>query len=74
MGVGIPGQTSRQWPAGIPLADKACWRQWFGQWFRQLGISDEPVGAVRLQSMMREAGIAAEENLLSRGVVAMREE
>ena len=66
--------TRTEWPASVRLVDKTGWRLWFGEWFRQMGINARPVGAIRLQSVMLQSGIAPEENLLSRGIIAMREE
>jgi hypothetical protein len=40
----------------------------------EMGIRGEPVGAEKLQQMMRDAGIRPEENLFSRGIIEMREE
>jgi hypothetical protein len=40
----------------------------------QMGIQGEPVGAERLQEMMRASGIRPEDNEFSRGIIEMREE
>lgn len=41
---------------------------------QQMGITCEPVGAEKLQQMMLDCGVKPEENLLSRGIIEMREE
>jgi hypothetical protein len=40
----------------------------------EMGISGEPVGAEKLQEMMAACGIKPEDNVLSREIIAMREE
>jgi hypothetical protein len=40
----------------------------------QMGIRGEPIGAEKLQQMMLAEGIKPEENILSRGIIEMREE
>ncbi len=42
--------------------------------FEKMGITGEPIGAEELQERMRASGIKPEDNLLSREILAMREE
>ena len=41
---------------------------------REMGISGEPVGAVKLREMMIADGVNPESNEFSRGIIEMREE
>ena len=61
-------------PASVNWADTARIDQWLGDWFYQLGITEQSVGAENLQTMMLQEGVKPEENILSSGIVAMREE
>lgn len=47
---------------------------WFDEWFQQIGITAQPMGAERLQTLMLQEGVRPEDNLFSRGIIAMREE
>ena len=67
-------QTKEYAPAGIQWADRAGWKEWFDEWFQQVGITAKPMGAERLQMLMLQEGVRPEDNLLSRGIIAMREE
>jgi hypothetical protein len=40
----------------------------------QMGIHGEPIGAEKLQERMLASGIKPEDNILSRGIIEMREE
>jgi hypothetical protein len=40
----------------------------------QMGIHGKPIGAEKLQEMMRAHGVKPEDNILSRGIIEMREE
>ncbi|MCS6859079.1 MAG: hypothetical protein NZT92_02020 [Abditibacteriales bacterium] len=61
--------------AGIKFADKEPLRQAFDALFARMGISHvQPIGAEKLQEMMRKAGIKPEDNIFSRGIIEMREE
>ncbi len=40
----------------------------------EMGISGQPIGAERVQEILASHGIKPEENLLSRGIIEMREE
>ncbi len=54
--------------------NKAHWGEWFDEWFARVGITVQPIGAEKLQTMMLGEGVRPEENLLSSGIIAMREE
>lgn len=58
----------------VQWVDKEGWQAWFDDWFQQLGITAKPIGAVKLQELMLQEGVRPEDNLLSRGIIAMREE
>lgn len=58
----------------VQWVDKAGWGAWFDEWFQQIGITAQPIGAKKLQELMLQEGIRPEDNLLSQGVIAMREE
>jgi hypothetical protein len=40
----------------------------------EMGIHGEPIGAEKVQEMMRAEGIKPEDNIISRGIIEMREE
>jgi hypothetical protein len=75
-----PGSTASAAPRPHPLAnrpsvDKGPLRESFAALFRRLDIEDvRPIGAEKLQELLRQAGIKPEDNLLSSGIIAMREE
>jgi hypothetical protein len=46
----------------------------FAKAFKEMGIIGEPIGAEKVQEMMRACGIKPEENVFSREIIAMREE
>ena len=54
--------------------DLKNWKECFDEWFQQIGITNEPISAEELQEMARQEGIKPEDNLLSSGIVSMREE
>ena len=60
--------------AGLRPVDKTGWQPWFDEWFQQMDITAQSVGAEKLQALMLEEGIRPEDNLLSQGIIAMREE
>lgn len=67
-------QTKEYGPTGIQWANRTGWKDWFDEWFQQIGITAQPMGAERLQTLMLQEGVRPEDNLLSRGIIAMREE
>jgi hypothetical protein len=67
-------RTPSGWPAAVRRFDKAEWKEWFDSWFCQMGLTAEPIGAERLQDLMARAGVRREDNLLSSGIIQMREE
>jgi hypothetical protein len=51
--------------------------RWVAGWaaaLKEMGIEGQPVGAEKLQEMMRASGIKPEDNEFSRGIIEMREE
>ncbi len=58
----------------VQWVDRRNWPVWFNEWFQEMGIRAQPVGAEKLQGMMLRDGIRPEDNLLSRGIIAMRDE
>ena len=69
LGIWTPGET----PAESERAQaeiKAAW----ARALEQMGIRGEPIGAEKLQAMMLAEGIKPEDNILSRGIIEMREE
>jgi hypothetical protein len=40
----------------------------------ELGVRGQPIGAQKLRELLRQKGIRPEDNLFSRGIIAMREE
>ncbi len=69
------GLDNIHWPPEVKWVDKEKLRQAVDALFERMGIADvEPIGAEELQRRMREDGIKAEDNILSRGIIEMREE
>ena len=66
--------TEIDWFDKTDRVDLENWKEWFDKWFQQIGIIDEPISAEELQEMARQEGIKPEDNLLSSGIVSMREE
>jgi hypothetical protein len=66
------------WTPGEPLVEDAqAQAEAAAAWERvkeQMGIHGEPIGAEKLQEIMLAEGIKPEENILSRGIIEMREE
>ena len=48
-----------------PIVDKA---------FAEMGVRGEAIGAEKVQEMMAAGGVRPEDNILSRGIIDMREE
>jgi len=44
------------------------------QAFAEMGLTGEPIGAEKVQEMMRACGIQPDANEFSQGIIAMREE
>lgn len=53
-------------------ADKKKWAEAFDRLFEVMNIQAKPIGAEKLQEMMKEANL--EPNELSRGIIEMRDE
>lgn len=61
--------------AALRAVDKEPLREIFREMMKDMGIENlEPIGAEALQEQMRQQGIKAEDNILSRGIIEMREE
>jgi hypothetical protein len=58
----------------FPCVDKEKLKEWLDEWFKQMGIDIQPIGAEQLQEMMLKEGIRPEDNIASRGIIEMREE
>jgi len=73
---GETGDRAKRHPlAGRPCVDKEPLRRAFDELFEQMGIEDkEPIGIEALHERMLKSGIRPEDNLLSRGIIEMREE
>lgn len=54
--------------------DNDRWLHLVDEWFQQMGITAPPIGAEKLQALMLQEGLRPEDNLLSQGIIAMREE
>ena len=67
LGILTPGQTRAQ---SEHEEIKAIW----ARALEQMGIRGEPIGAEKLQALMLAEGIKPEDNILSRGIIEMREE
>lgn len=46
----------------------------WARFMQMLGIQEEPIGAEKLQEMMRARGMNPDDNEFSRGIIEMREE
>jgi len=66
--------TETCWRVNVQWVDRKGWNEWFDSWFQQIGINVHPVGAEKLQAMTLQEGIRPEDNLLSSGIINMREE
>ena len=58
----------------LQCVDREKLKKWFDEWFKQMGIDVQPIGAEKLQEMMLKEGIRPEDNIASRGIIEMREE
>ena len=56
------------------FVDKEKLRPIIAKVFEEIGIRGEPLGAEELQKRMAAHGVKPEENILSQGIIAMREE
>ena len=69
LGIWTPGVT----PAEAERAQAEVEAAW-ARAKEQMGIRGEPIGAKKLQERMLASGINPEDNMLSRGIIEMREE
>ena len=58
----------------LQCVDREKLKKWLDEWFKQMGIDVQPIGAEKLQEMMLKEGIHPEDNVASRGIIEMREE
>ncbi|MEW6297200.1 MAG: hypothetical protein AB1671_05590 [Thermodesulfobacteriota bacterium] len=56
------------------FVDKHALQPLIARSFAEMGIRGEPVGAEKVQEMIAACGVREEDNILSRGIVDMREE
>ncbi|HIQ06535.1 MAG TPA: hypothetical protein EYH31_12790 [Anaerolineae bacterium] len=70
----LAAKPEQRWWGSAQWVDKGSWKAWFDEWFQQLGITAQPIGAEKLQKLMLQEGVRPEDKLLSRGIIAMREE
>jgi hypothetical protein len=69
------GPTRQETPPNqIQAVNKDRWLQLVDEWFQQLGVAAPSIGAEKLQALMLQEGLKPEDNLLSQGIIAMREE
>jgi hypothetical protein len=69
LGIWTPGET----PAESERAQAEVEAAW-ARVKEELGIHGEPIGAEKLRERMLASGIKPEDNILSRGIIEMREE
>ena len=77
--VGQPLQTEMPAERGAQLLREAQRNQAtisaaIAQAFAEMGITGEPIGAEKVQEMMRACGMKPDVNEFSEGIIAMREE
>lgn len=58
----------------VRFVDKAKLRPVIAKAFEEMGIRGEPIGAEELQERMAAHGVKPEDNILSQGIIEMREE
>jgi len=58
----------------LQCVDREELGKWLDEWFRHIGVDVHPIGAEKLQEMMLKEGVHPEDNILSRGIIEMREE
>lgn len=62
------------WRQKFQWTDRVSWQAWLESWFEDMNLTIAPIGPEKLQAMMRQEGVRPEDNLLSSGIIAMREE
>jgi hypothetical protein len=62
------------WLQAVRLVDKQALQPLVDQTFAEMGIRGEPIGAEKVQEMIAACGVRLEDNILSRGIIEMREE
>jgi hypothetical protein len=58
----------------VRFVDKEKLRPIVDNAFAAMGICGEPIGAEKVQEMIAACGVRPEDNILSRGIIDMREE
>lgn len=58
----------------VRFVDKEKLQPIINRAFAEMGVRDEPVGAEKVQEMIAACGVRPEDNILSRGIIEMREE
>jgi hypothetical protein len=58
----------------VRFVDKEKMRPIVDNAFAAMGVRGEPIGAEKVQKMMAACGVRPEDNILSRGIIDMREE
>lgn len=58
----------------VRFVDKEKLRPTVDNAFAAMGIRGEPIGAEKVQEMIAACGVRPEDNILSRGIIDMREE
>lgn len=58
----------------VRFVDKEKLRPIIDNAFAAMGVRGEPIGAEKVQGMIAACGVRPEDNILSRGIIDMREE
>jgi hypothetical protein len=58
----------------VHFVDKEKLRPTVDNAFAAMGVRGEPIGAEKVQEMIAACGVKPEDNILSRGIIDMREE
>jgi len=70
----LSNQKETDWHSKFKLVDRVNLSNKLDEWFKQTGITNTAIGAEELQKMILKEGVKPEDNLLSRGIIEMREE
>ncbi len=62
------------WLQAVRFVDKQALQPLLDQTFAEMGIRGAPIGAEKVQEMIAACGVRLEDNILSRGIIEMREE
>ena len=61
-------------PRGVRFVDKQKLQPVVDHAFLEMGIQDEPIGAENVQALIATGEVKPEDNILSQGIIEMREE